>query len=129
MPYLVISTGGTEIDRRPLMRSGVVIGRSHEADVQIPDSLMSRRHAQFDLIGSHWFVTDLQSRNGTTLNGRAVFRAQLFEGDTLRTGRTTVRFHAGMFEPRKKPRHPQPTLRPEAPEVNQLDDTHAPTTQ
>jgi pSer/pThr/pTyr-binding forkhead associated (FHA) protein len=129
MPHLVISTGGTEIDRRPLMRSGIVIGRSHEADIPIPDSLMSRRHAQFDLIGSNWFVTDLQSRNGTTLNGRAVFRAQLYEGDTLRTGRTTIRYHAGMIEPKKKNRHPNPTVRPETPTVDMLDDSHAPTTK
>src|SRR3954468_2578663 len=87
MPYLIISSGGEEIDRRPLTVGPALIGRAPEASIRIRDTSVSRQHCRLDLIGSHWFVTDLNSKNGTNVNGRTVQREQLYDGDVMRLGR------------------------------------------
>src|SRR4051812_25903807 len=76
MPYLIISSGGEEIDRRPLTVGPALIGRAPEANIRIRDTSVSRQHCRLDLIGTHWFVTDLNSKNGTNVNGRTVQREQ-----------------------------------------------------
>ncbi|MEO0484261.1 MAG: SpoIIE family protein phosphatase, partial [Planctomycetota bacterium] len=45
------------------------IGRSSQSDWPIPDPSVSRRHAQVSQRGGTWFITDLSSRHGTTING------------------------------------------------------------
>jgi len=64
----------------------LIIGRSTSCDVFIPDRRMSRRHARFYAEGSHLFVEDLESHNGTFVNGKRVARMQLFRGDVVRVG-------------------------------------------
>lgn len=64
----------------------LVIGRSTSCDVFIPDRRMSRRHARFYAEGPHLFVEDLESHNGTYVNGKRVARMQLFRGDVVRVG-------------------------------------------
>jgi pSer/pThr/pTyr-binding forkhead associated (FHA) protein len=108
MSYLIISSGGEEIDRRPLTVGPALIGRAPEASIRIRDTSVSRQHCRLDLIGSHWFVTDLSSKNGTNVNGRTVQREQLYDGDVMRLGRASIRFFEGQFVPappmREKPK-------------------------
>lgn len=47
-----------------------LIGRSAEADWHIPDPCVSRRHATIGRQGGSWFITDLSSRHGTSINDR-----------------------------------------------------------
>jgi pSer/pThr/pTyr-binding forkhead associated (FHA) protein len=63
-----------------------VLGRSKECDVQVPDPNVSRRHAELRQEGGAWWLVDLDSTNGTVLNGKRVQRAKLSEGDTIRLG-------------------------------------------
>ena len=57
----------------PVGRSGIVIGRSGDADIQIPgDDLVSRLHARLTYDHGILRVQDLRSTNGTYLNGREV---------------------------------------------------------
>ncbi len=64
----------------------LVIGRSTSCDVFIPDRRMSRRHARFYAEGRNLFVEDLESHNGTYVNGKRVARMQLFGSDVVRVG-------------------------------------------
>ena len=50
----------------------VVLGRSKECDIQVEDANVSRRHAELRREGSSWWLVDLDSTNGTELNGRRV---------------------------------------------------------
>ncbi|MDG2199827.1 MAG: ATP-binding protein [Phycisphaerales bacterium] len=69
-----------------------LIGRSTEA-FPLVDMSISRRHAELTPDGRSWFVNDLDSANGTLLNGQPVSgRTELAIGDELRCGSTMLRF-------------------------------------
>src|SRR5581483_7757486 len=69
--------------RRVLDKQRAVLGRSRDADVQIEDPNVSRRHAEVVQEGSAFWVVDLGSTNGTEVNGRRVQRAKLEEGSSF----------------------------------------------
>lgn len=61
----------------------VVIGRSNECDITLGVAHLSRKHAQLSLVRGELVVEDLQSSNGTFVNGTRVDRATLKPGDEL----------------------------------------------
>jgi len=67
-------------------RDELVVGRDADCEVTLEGALTSRRHARLRRTGSSWFVEDLESRNGITLNGEAIRQAPLTSGDVLRIG-------------------------------------------
>lgn len=69
-----------------------VLGRSRDADVQIEDPNVSRRHAEVVQEGSTYWIVDLGSTNGVEIDGRRVQRAKLGEGARFTVGETTVTF-------------------------------------
>ncbi|MEO6771802.1 MAG: ATP-binding protein [Kofleriaceae bacterium] len=77
----------------PISKSSVSIGRSH-ADITLGESEVSRRHAQLVTIGNDAFqLEDLQSSNGTLLNGmRIVKPTTVAVGDRIQIGRTVLVF-------------------------------------
>lgn len=76
----------------PVTAERIVLGRSRECDVQLADGNVSRRHAEVRREGEAWWVVDLDSTNGTVLNGRPVRRAELDDGDRITLGGTDVVF-------------------------------------
>ncbi|MCS7006183.1 MAG: DUF3662 and FHA domain-containing protein [Gaiellaceae bacterium] len=78
--------------RRPIAKQEVVLGRSREADVRLSDPNVSRRHAVIRRIGSVFWIADLDSTNGTLVNGVRVRRRQLEDGDRITLGSTELRF-------------------------------------
>lgn len=64
----------------------LVVGRSTSCALFIPDRRISREHARFSIEENRFFVEDLQSHNGTHVNGQRVTRAELFGGDLVRLG-------------------------------------------
>ena len=70
----------------PLTARLVVLGRSRECDITISDNNVSRRHAEIVQEGATYWVADLDSTNGTELNGRRVTRAKLSDGDRIGLG-------------------------------------------
>jgi hypothetical protein len=70
----------------------VVLGRSKDCDVQVEDSNVSRRHAELRREGPAWWLVDLDSTNGTELNGKRVKRAKLSDGDTITLGDSDLVF-------------------------------------
>ncbi len=70
----------------------VVIGRSKDADIQVEDPNVSRRHAEVRQEGAAYWVVDFDSTNGTEINGRRLERAKLRPGDTITVGSTELVF-------------------------------------
>ena len=70
----------------------VVLGRSRECDLRVDDPNVSRRHAELRQEGATYWLVDLDSTNGTQLNGRTITRAKLSDGDRIRLGDTEVVF-------------------------------------
>lgn len=61
-----------------------VIGRASECDISLAAAHLSRRHAQLQVVDNMLFVKDLDSANGTYLNGKRVAEARVKRGDELR---------------------------------------------
>ena len=61
------------------------IGRSDGSDVALPGEEISRTHCLIDGEGDRWEIVD-RSRHGTRVNGRAVRRADLADGDQIEIG-------------------------------------------
>ena len=77
----------------PVTSSRVVLGRSRECDVPVADANASRRHCEIVQDGpTSWSVVDLDSTNGTELNGHHVGRAALTDGDRITIGGTDIVF-------------------------------------
>jgi hypothetical protein len=72
---------------------GAVLGRSREADIQVDDQNVSRKHAELRPSGASWTVRDLGSTNGVKVNGRRIQGAQsLRSGDTITLGTSDIVF-------------------------------------
>ena len=71
-----------------------MIGRNPSMDIALPDDGISREHAiiMFEEAMGEYVIEDLQSTNGTKVNGKRVRSATLNSGDELRIGHTTFRF-------------------------------------
>jgi pSer/pThr/pTyr-binding forkhead associated (FHA) protein len=78
--------------RRVLDKRRAVLGRSREADIQIEDANVSRRHAEIVQEGSSYWLVDLGSTNGTEVAGKRIQRLQLEPGTAFTLGETTVTF-------------------------------------
>jgi pSer/pThr/pTyr-binding forkhead associated (FHA) protein len=64
-----------------LARDSFTIGRRVDNDLPIDDHTVSSHHAKIVRVQSVYFVEDLKSTNGTTLNGKPIERAQLHDAD------------------------------------------------
>ncbi|MHB1340579.1 MAG: FhaA domain-containing protein [Coriobacteriia bacterium] len=90
---LATVTVGDELHDVALRGDQVVVGRLADCEIQIPDSNVSRRHAAFMRLDGGWAIEDLESTNGTRLNGQAVSRARLHDGDVVEVGLTRLVYH------------------------------------
>ena len=70
----------------------VVIGRLPECDIVLSDPNVSRRHAEVRRSGDEVVVADLESTNGTRVNGVPIREQRLENGDEITVGTTTLRF-------------------------------------
>lgn len=71
----------------------IVIGRSAENGICIPDNSVSRRHIALRQRGKDWWVRDLGSGNGTALNGERIREEKRCrDGDVLLLGETRLEF-------------------------------------
>jgi predicted component of type VI protein secretion system len=82
-------TGKDGAPRSVMLPPGrTVVGRDPEADLQIDDEAVSWNHLEIENRGGVLMATDLDSRNGTALNGEPLDRPRrLRDGDTLTIGR------------------------------------------
>ena len=90
--YLVVLSGGVtgqtfEIDRR------MVIGRSDQVDLRLGDDMLSREHAViFPTPDDEFIIQDLNSSNGTWVNGERIVEYSLRNGDRIQIGRAVWKF-------------------------------------
>jgi len=76
-----------------LINDVMVLGRSAQVDIPIPsDGNCSRKHCQIRKWAGKYMLEDLQSHNGTFVNGAKVTTHELNDGDLISIGDTTVLF-------------------------------------
>lgn len=94
-PYLVIVEGPQKGARFPLQKGRNVIGRLDECHVMLEDQSVSRKHAELNFLQQGWTLLDLQSKNGTFVNGAYVEDPVVIgHKDLLRAGLYILRFVA-----------------------------------
>jgi cellulose synthase/poly-beta-1,6-N-acetylglucosamine synthase-like glycosyltransferase len=74
------------------------VGRGPTADIVILDKLASRNHCELRHSGTECLIADLESLNGTYLNGNRITRGALKEGDRISIGSTHFEFRVGEAE-------------------------------
>jgi hypothetical protein len=70
----------------------LTIGRLPESSVMVTDPNASRRHAEIRRVGNDVVVVDLNSTNGTRVNGATIRERKLADGDQIVIGTTVLRF-------------------------------------
>jgi pSer/pThr/pTyr-binding forkhead associated (FHA) protein len=81
-------------ERYTVPASGLIIGRSAENEVRLVDRLASRKHARVELRQGTHVLVDLDSANGTFVNGQRVRQHVLRDGDEIRIGSSRITFHS-----------------------------------
>ena len=86
-----------DIDGQRYLLTGpvTVIGRGSDADIIVEDTGVSRRHVEIRLTPDGPVATDLESTNGTFVEGHRITNALLVDGNTITVGRTKVVFWTG----------------------------------
>lgn len=77
---LIPKGGGDPI---PLLKKTLLIGRRESCDIVLRFGNISAHHCEMTLESGYWFVKDLNSRNGTRVNGYRVTRRRLDPRDVL----------------------------------------------
>jgi hypothetical protein len=84
-----ISFNGT---KHEVTERRVVLGRSKDCDIQVPDPNVSRRHAEVRQEGATYWLHDLDSTNGIEVDGERVKRLKLEDGTRFTIGATEIVF-------------------------------------
>ena len=77
------------------VRSGAVIGKSKDCDIYIPDNFVSNEHAKITFIDGKTYITDLESSNGTFINGKQIPAhepRELNQNDKIKIGGVELKF-------------------------------------
>ncbi|MCK6481918.1 MAG: FHA domain-containing protein [Planctomycetes bacterium] len=108
MPSLVLLADGKET-RYALEPRTYTVGRSADCDIQVPEERASRHHLSLEPTERGWVIQDMDSSNGTALNGYGVSRALLSPGDVIEVGGVELRFEGeGAAQAPRAPRGPRP---------------------
>ncbi len=91
MPFLEVK-GGPRPRRIKLDGSSVSIGRLADNVVAEDESSLSRKHCVIEFVEGAWQVRDLQSRNGTRVNGGKISKKRLAHLDVIRIGKLEIHF-------------------------------------
>lgn len=90
-PEVVVEFGGKEILRLPLTVPSMTIGRDPKCEIHLENRALSRRHTQLEQRGATIWVRDLDSQNGTYVNGKRIEEPlALHGGDVVELGRYRV---------------------------------------
>ena len=94
MPKMIVSIDGVVIKEVQLTKDRTTLGRRPYNDVVIDNLAISGEHAVFQMSGNDVFIEDLNSTNGTYVNGKAAKKQQLVNGDTVEVGKYKIKFVA-----------------------------------
>ncbi len=99
--FQFIARSGPETGKiYPLEGSEIIIGRDMGNNIAINDAEISRRHAKLNLQESSYTILDLNSTNGTFINGQRISTSQLLNpGDTVSLGENIVLLYEAVYDP------------------------------
>ena len=92
MAKLVLSLNGNVLNQYFTDKPVISIGRSSDSDIAIHDALLSREHARINTVGEDHILEDLQSSNGTLVNGVRATRKILRHRDVIGLGSHTLQY-------------------------------------
>jgi len=93
MAYLRYTCPGRNPITISLLKDVTIIGRSAQTDIPLADDNASRQHCQVRKWAGSFRVEDLQSKNGTFVNGAKILAEHpLNDGDLIAVGDTTIVF-------------------------------------
>jgi pSer/pThr/pTyr-binding forkhead associated (FHA) protein len=94
MASVILSFGGKEVKTYELSKPATVVGRDPGADIVIDNLGVSRSHCQLLQRGGHFVVQDMNSANGTYVNGKRVGEQSLNDADQIVVGKYIMTFRA-----------------------------------
>jgi hypothetical protein len=92
MAKLILTFHGSPVSETDLTKEYTTIGRKSDNDVQIDNLAVSGHHARIIRILNDYFLEDLDSTNGTTVNGTPVRKHALQHGDRIDVGKHQLQF-------------------------------------
>ena len=98
MPKLIVSIDGVVIKEVQLTKDRTTLGRRPYNDIVIDNLAVSGEHAVLQMSGADVHIEDLNSTNGTYINGKAVKKQLLKHNDAIEIGKHKIKFlneHAG----------------------------------
>jgi len=94
-PRLIVVSGVFLGHQLEIGNVPVIVGRATEATLSLPHPSVSRNHCRIWAEGEQFLIEDLGSTNKTYLNGQAVMRAELRDGDQIGVGNHSLKFFRG----------------------------------
>ena len=92
MGKLVVSLDGVVIKEVQITKDKTTLGRRPYNDIVIDNLAVSGEHAVLQMLGADVFIEDLNSTNGTYINGKAVKKQLLVHNDTVEIGKYKIKF-------------------------------------
>ena len=95
MPQLIASVEGVEIKHVFLEKDRTTLGRKPDNDIVFDNMVVSGHHCVFELQGlADVYIQDLDSTNGTYVNGQMVHRHKLLDGEVVAIGNFRIKYLA-----------------------------------
>jgi pSer/pThr/pTyr-binding forkhead associated (FHA) protein len=92
MPKMIVSIDGVVIKEVQLTKDRTTLGRRPYNDIVIDNLAVSGEHAVLQMSGAEVYLEDLNSTNGTYVNGKAVKKQLLQNNDTIEIGKYKIKF-------------------------------------
>jgi hypothetical protein len=92
MPKMIVSIDGVVIKEVQLTKDRTTLGRRPYNDIVIDNLAVSGEHAVLQMSGSEVYLEDLNSTNGTYVNGKAAKKQLLINGDVIEVGKYKIKF-------------------------------------
>ena len=92
MPKMIISLDGAAIKEVQLTKERTTLGRRLYNDIVIKHLAVSGEHALLQMVGHDIYIEDLNSTNGTYVNGKTVKKQLLHDRDTIEIGKYRIQF-------------------------------------
>jgi len=89
---ITLSLGGSVVRKYPFDKDTVTIGRDADCDISIDNVAVSRKHATIERSEGDYVLADLQSGNGTFVNGEKIMTHALLDGDSFLIGKYALTF-------------------------------------
>ena len=92
MPKMIISLDGAVLKEVQLTKDRTSLGRRPYNDIVIDNMAVSGEHAVVQMLGAEGYIEDLNSTNGTYVNGKTVKKQQLHHEDTVEIGKYKIQY-------------------------------------